>query len=47
MIPQSFFWMLTLVPPYTWYPFFWGRGMGGVKTSRRIVAIVCIFGPGS
>ena len=42
------FWILNPVPPRTWVPFFggWG-GMGGVKTSLRIVAAVCVFGPGS
>ena len=40
------FWILTPVPPpppTPGYPF-WG---GGFKTSLRIVADVCVFGPGS
>ena len=31
-------------PPAPSYPFFLG---GGFKTSLRIVAAVCVFGPGS
>ena len=42
------FWILTPAPPRTWVPLFWGVGWwGGVKTSLRIVAAVCVFGPGS
>ena len=37
------FWILTPVPPQHLGPF-WG---GGGKTSLRIVAVVCVFGPGS
>ena len=41
------FWILTLVPPppplRTWVPLFWG----GVKTSLRVVAAVCVFEPGA
>ena len=46
------FWILTPVPSRTGVPFFEGGvgggvGGGGGKTSLRIVAAVCVFGPGS
>ena len=49
------FWILTPLPPRTGVPFFQGGGVGvggwggggGPKTSLRIVAAVCVFGPGS
>ena len=42
------FWSLTPVAPRTGVPFFEGGGVGGGgKTSLRIVAAVCVFGPGS
>ena len=34
--------ILTPVPPRTWVPLFWGGGV-----SKRIVAGVCVLGPGS
>ena len=37
------FWSSTPVPPAPGYPLW----RGGVKTSLRIVAAVCVFGPGS
>ena len=46
MIPQFFFLDFdprTPPPPRTWVPLLGG----GVKTSLRIVAAVCVFGPGS
>ena len=44
------FWISTQYPPpppRTWVPLFWRGGSGGVNTSLRIVAAVCVFGSGS